>query len=375
MNNSTFDQTLPFLICGGGIAGFTLAKALQLQGAKVIVFERDENLECRPQGYSLTIQQGRKILNLIGVSEPIYKLESRCSKYISMSSDGKVLFTNNFSKKKRDDQFIPIPREMLRKILYESLDKDTVQWGKQVVDFKMEQDFVTLEFKDETKFKGCCVVACDGIRSLFRDFLVGDPLKYLNVVAINGIVPIQHKLTTDTEFQTVDGVSRLFTKPFMDDKTMWQITFPMEEEKIKEIKSFEEAKEIVQERVKDWHSPVPEMIKNTEPSTMRVGGLYDRDPIEKPWKTTLITLLGDSAHPMSPFKGQGANNALDDGSSLMDCLKNSKSIPEAFETYEKLMIERSKIHILKSRNGVEFLHTKDVFDQIKIKEYRNFTGK
>eukprot|EP01080_Neovahlkampfia_damariscottae_P009610 gene9610-1812_t len=373
--NKNFNQQEPFLICGGGIAGFTLAKALQLQGAKVLVFERDEKLDQRAQGYSLTIQQGRKILKDIGVLEQVYKMESRCTKYISMTNEGKVLFINNFSKKEFNEQNIPIPRELLRKILYDSLEKDTVCWNKKAIDYEIKDDLVILEFEDGSKIKGCCAIACDGIHSIFRDKLVGDSLKFLNVIAINGIVPIEHKLTNNTEFQTVDGFSRIFIKPFIDDKSMWQLTFPLKEEEICKIKSFEEAKEMALEKVKNWHSPVVEMIKNTEISTMRVGGLYDRDPIEKPWKSTLITVLGDSAHPMSPFKGQGANNALDDVSSLIECLTESKSILEAFKKYEELMIERSKRHIFKSRNGVEFLHTKDVFDKIKVKEYRQFNGK
>jgi len=368
-------QKQPVLICGAGISGLTLAKALQLQGIQVIVFERDEALEGRPQGYSLTIQQGRKILKDIGILEEVFKMKSRCSKYITMTNEGSELFRNDFTKKNFNEQNIPIPRELLRKIIFDSLEKDTVSWNKKVLNFKIEEDSVLLEFEDSKMIKGCCVIACDGIRSIFREKLIGDPLKFLNVIAINGIVEIDHKLTKNTEFQTVDGFSRIFIKPFIEDKSMWQLTFPIEEEAIKKIKSFEEGKEIAFEKVKGWHSPVVEMVKNTDPSTMRIGGLYDRDPIEKKWKTTLITIIGDSAHPMSPFKGQGANNALDDVSSLMECLNDSKSILEAFEKYENIMIERSKIHILKSRNGVEFLHTKDVFDKIKVQEYRQFTEK
>jgi salicylate hydroxylase len=74
-------------------------------------------------------------------------------------------------------------------------------------------------------------------------------------------------------------------------------------------------------------------------------------------------MLGDAAHPMSPFKGQGANQALVDAVSLVRHLVNYRSedtgVEKAFAEFEKEMLNRSKRYILGSRFAVRFLHTQN----------------
>ena len=48
-------------IVGGGIAGCAVARALQLHGFECQVFEKDEAVDSRHQGYGLTIQQATQV--------------------------------------------------------------------------------------------------------------------------------------------------------------------------------------------------------------------------------------------------------------------------------------------------------------------------
>src|SRR5258708_3665651 len=68
--------------------------------------------------------------------------------------------------------------------------------------------------------------------------------------------------------------------------------------------------------------------------------LFDRAPLPK-WWVGRVTLLGDACHPMYPFMGQGAAQAIEDGAALAACLRAGASDPAAaVRRYEQLRLPR-----------------------------------
>ena len=66
-----------------------------------------------------------------------------------------------------------------------------------------------------------------------------------------------------------------------------------------------------------WHPQVRRIIAAAE--TCFIWALFDRDPLPR-WSVGRTTLLGDACHPMYPFMGQGAAQAIEDGAALAACL-------------------------------------------------------
>ena len=347
-------------IVGGGPGGLTLARLLQRNGATVKVYERDVDQHVRVQGATLDLHDdsGLKALQEAGLMDA-FKANFRpgADRIRIVDKNAIVLLDEHTDAQEQtfgDAAFRPeIDRGPLRTILLESLQPDTVIWNSQFESMESVGDSWRLHFKNGTSADADVVIAADGANSKIRPFIT--PIKpfYVGLTVVEGaiyhpeiVAPRLHQLVNGGKIFAFgdeksiiisakgDG-SLVFYTGCKTDKFWAQNSGIDFTSKVQVQAWFEQT-------FSGWDPIYRELINEADiPFVPRPQYCM---PLDQTWEALPnLTLLGDAAHLMPPYAGEGVNMAMLDALELSRCLISDKFLDgrAAIDAYEQQMRKRA----------------------------------
>ncbi len=368
-------QNKQIAIVGGGPGGLTLARLLQLKGASVKVYERDLNKDARVQGTTLDLHEesGLKALRqaqLLDAFKENYR--PGADRMIITNENAEIFFSDHEGKPEAafgSEHFRPeIDRGPLRKILLDSLHPDTVVWNSQFVSMEKQGNGWQLHFKNGSSSYADIVIGADGANSKIRPYITDIKAFYSGISGLMGsvynpedTVPHIHKLLKDGKIMAFGG-GKCFTVASKGDGSMaFYLSFKTDEDHFRNLDLQDKSKMLLwfKNNFAEWSNLWHKLFENAETTFMPIP-IYCI-PTNQTWEALPnLTMLGDAAHLMPPFAGEGVNMAMLDALELSECLCNGNfnNIQTAIASYEEQMRKRAAEAAEESLENGEKMHSK-----------------
>lgn len=347
-------QDKKIAIVGGGPGGLTLARILQMHGADVKVYERDVNKDVRVQGATLDLhdESGLLALNQAGLMDA-FKANYRpgAEKIRVLDQYAKVLYdehTTTGSEIPGAEILRPeIDRGPLRQLLLESLQPETVVWNSQFYAMSPTDSGWKLEFKNGSSALADIVIAADGANSKIRPLITAVQPFYSGVTIVEGTVydaenaaPAIYDLLKGGKLFAFGDSKSLIVSSKGDGSITFYTGCNAEETWISGCGiDFSDKAQVhawFREEFTDWSNTWDELFESEQ--VHFVTRPQYCMPLDQTWEAhPNLTMLGDAAHLMPPYAGEGVNMAMLDALELSECLlsdehADTRSAIAAYET-------------------------------------------
>jgi 2-polyprenyl-6-methoxyphenol hydroxylase-like FAD-dependent oxidoreductase len=368
-------------IIGGGPGGLTLARLLQLQGVNVNLYERDMNKDARVQGSPLDMHEGSGMA-AITAAQLLEEFKQNyipgADKELIMNQRAEIFFSDHDTERHEDfgqAHFRPeIDRGALRRMLLQSLLPGTVVWDSHFIGMQPQGEGWLLNFKNGLKAYADLVIAADGANSKIRPYVTSIKPFYTGITMLEGVVynvqqnaPRINALIKKGKIMAFGNHQNLlmgqkgngdigFYASLKVEENWWTtngLNYAGQTQVLNWFKT----------EYAGWDSLWYELFENA--GTPFIPRPIYCMPLNQTWETLPnLTLLGDAAHVMPPFVGEGANMAMLDALELSQHLTSGQqhTLQQAIAAYEANMRSRASIAAQESLENGERMHSEHAIE-------------
>ncbi|TWR27180.1 FAD-dependent monooxygenase [Mucilaginibacter achroorhodeus] len=365
-------------IIGGGPGGLTLARLLQMRGLNIKVYERDVHRTVRVQGATLDLhyESGLKALNATGLMGEFEKHYRPGADLMTITDKHAKPLLRDTESREGADARPEIDRGPLRDILIDSLEPGTIVWNKRFQSMQRNENKWLIAFNDEYATEADIVIGADGANSKIRPYLTTLKAFFVDITVIEGAVynaiekaPRIMKLLNGGKIFTLGDSCTLIVSSKGDGSIAFYVGFKSEEDwAVTSGIDFTKPQEVAnwfKTKFAGWSDIWLELFENAE-SPIIPRPQYCM-PLDQDWQAQAdLTIIGDAAHLMPPYAGEGVNMAMLDALELAEALTGPlfNDSLAAIANYETSMRKRAAETAAVTLQQTELMHSPNGLEEM-----------